>query len=117
MNMIPKMNQGGKPVRVGRISTLLVRGSYFFFFAAFFFFLAAMLNHLQSLIVGSCLRNSRAVTLRETGVASQSVWEEKKRSRLAKNVSSEVFLPCGNVHFGFFVFTTPNNASMKIFLP
>lgn len=50
------MNQGGKPVRVGRISTLLVRGSYFFFFAAFFFFLAAILNHLQSIIVGYCCR-------------------------------------------------------------
>jgi hypothetical protein len=41
-----KTNQGGKPARTARISTLLVRGSYFFFFAAFFaaFFLAAIGN-------------------------------------------------------------------------
>jgi hypothetical protein len=115
--MIRKMNQGGKPVRVGRISTLLVRGSYFFFFAAFFaFFLAAILNHLQSIILGSCLQNSRKSTAGKTGVASRSVLKEKTRSRGAKNRSSEVFLPCGNVHLGFFLFTTPNNASMKIFI-
>jgi hypothetical protein len=110
------MNQGGKPVRVGRISTLLVRGSYFFFFAAFFFFLAAILNHLQSIIVGCCLQNSRKSISGKSGVASQSVRNEKMCSREAKNLSSEVFLPCGNVHFRFFLFTTPNNASMKIFI-
>ena len=110
------MNQGGKPVRVGRISTLLVRGSYFFFFAAFFaFFLAAILNHLQSIIVVHVC-GTRAGDRRKNRRRELKFLREKTRSRLAKNRSSEVFLPCGNVHFGFFVFTTPNNASMKIFI-
>lgn len=101
-----KKNQGGKPAHTARISTLLVGGSYyFFFFAAFFaFFLAAIVTHLHSImwVHGCCARGKVRST--RSAIRELNCFRGKiLRVRGERRMDLLRFLPCGNVHFVFFL--------------